>query len=206
MKTSWTAAAQAILLLALSVPCVAQQPPPVPPPPPTQNGQPPQAARPTTPLVPLKIDVVLVKYAGDRKVSSTPYSLSVNTGTGKSSIRMGAEVPVPVTSFADAQTADGRAMPQGQRTVQYRAVGTSIDCFAQAGPDQRYRLNVTIEDTSVYPSNSDMPTVAGAPTFRTFSASNELFLRDGQTAEFVAATDKVSGEVIKAEVTLTVVK
>ena len=31
-------------------------------------------------------------------------------------------------------------------------------------------------------------------------------LRDGQTTEFTAAADKVSGEVIRAEVTLTVVK
>ncbi len=66
---------------------------------------------------------------------------------------------------------------------------------------------MTIEDTSVYPSTADMPgTVGGAPTLRTFRASNELLLRDGQTMEFMAATDKVSGEVIKAEVTLTVLK
>jgi hypothetical protein len=31
-------------------------------------------------------------------------------------------------------------------------------------------------------------------------------LKDGQTAQFTTATDKVSGDVIKVDVTLTVVK
>jgi hypothetical protein len=41
---------------------------------------------------------------------------------------------------------------------------------------------------------------------RTFRTTNQLVLRDGQSSEFTAATDKVTGEVIKATVTLTVIK
>jgi hypothetical protein len=39
-----------------------------------------------------------------------------------------------------------------------------------------------------------------------FRTTNALVLRDGQSTEFTAATDKSSGEGIKAAVTLTVVK
>jgi hypothetical protein len=42
--------------------------------------------------------------------------------------------------------------------------------------------------------------------FRTFTSSNLLYLRDGQTQEMTMATDRTSGETIKAAVTLTVIR
>ena len=33
-----------------------------------------------------------------------------------------------------------------------------------------------------------------------------MMLKDGQTAQFTTVTDKVSGEIVKVDVTLTVVK
>jgi hypothetical protein len=44
------------------------------------------------------------------------------------------------------------------------------------------------------------------PVFRKFSSTNMLVMRDGQTREFTAATDRVSGEVVRIAVTLRVVK
>jgi RNA polymerase sigma factor (sigma-70 family) len=44
----------------------------------------------------------------------------------------------------------------------------------------------------------------GTVKSRLFLAS--LILRDGQTSEFTAATDKITGEVTKIDVTLTVIK
>jgi hypothetical protein len=38
------------------------------------------------------------------------------------------------------------------------------------------------------------------------TAANNLVLRDGQTRQFTAATDRVTGEVVKVDVTLRVVK
>ena len=35
---------------------------------------------------------------------------------------------------------------------------------------------------------------------------NSMILKDGETAQFTAAVDKVSGEVTKLDITLTVVK
>ena len=44
------------------------------------------------------------------------------------------------------------------------------------------------------------------PVFKSFKTRNRLLLRNGQTRQFTAATDRVSGETVRIEVTLTVVK
>jgi hypothetical protein len=41
---------------------------------------------------------------------------------------------------------------------------------------------------------------------RNFKSRNRLLLRDGQTRQYTAATDRVNGETIRIEVTLRVVK
>lgn len=41
---------------------------------------------------------------------------------------------------------------------------------------------------------------------RSFRSASTLVLRDGQTRQFTAATDRVNGEVVRIEVTLRVVK
>jgi hypothetical protein len=48
--------------------------------------------------------------------------------------------------------------------------------------------------------------VSGVSATHTFRTTNALVLRDGQSTEFTTAVDKVSGEMIKASVTLAVVK
>ena len=75
--------------------------------------------------------------------------------------------------------------------------------------DGRFQVEITIDDSSVYGEgtaavNSAPP--AGNPSFRSFRASDSLVLKDGQTAQFTTATDKVSGEIVRVDVTLTVVK
>ena len=42
--------------------------------------------------------------------------------------------------------------------------------------------------------------------FRSFKLSNTLLLKDGQSTQLTSASDKVSGEVLRVDVTLTVVK
>jgi hypothetical protein len=42
--------------------------------------------------------------------------------------------------------------------------------------------------------------------FRTLSVSNTLVLRDGQMLPFVVGTDRITGETLRAEVRLTVLK
>lgn len=70
----------------------------------------------------------------------------------------------------------------------------------------RYRLDITIDDTSVYPEPGDGAPARGTPTFRTFRTSDSVVVRDGETTQVTSAVDKVTGEVVKIDVTLTVVK
>jgi hypothetical protein len=46
----------------------------------------------------------------------------------------------------------------------------------------------------------------GSPTFRTFVVTNSAVLKDGQSTRFSSATDNVSGETVKVDVMLNVVK
>ena len=47
---------------------------------------------------------------------------------------------------------------------------------------------------------------SGIPLFRRFETSLDPLLRDGETVQAIASTDPVTGEVVKIDVTLNVVK
>ena len=142
-------------------------------------------------MVPLEVEVVLARYQGDKKISSAPYTLWVTANDRQTTnLRMGVEMPV----------ASGPA-------VNYRNVGTSIDCNASAGPGATYKLALTVNDSSVTPGERDKALAADAqPSFRTFHAAFDILLRDGQSAQYTTATDPVSGEVTKIEIALAVLK
>ena len=163
------------------------------------------AQEPSRVVTPLRIQIVLSKYQGEKKVSSLPYTITVNaadprSANNRASLRMGAQVPI-VTMARPGGNADAPLTP----TVQYRDVGTSIDCTANAIDDGRFKLDLGIEDSSVDAGQSPSST-SSHPAFRSFRSNNTLLLKDGQTTQFTTATDKVSGEVVKVDVTLTVVK
>jgi hypothetical protein len=167
--------------------------------------------------VPLKVTIVLSKYQNDKRVSSLPYELTVVTNNGPSRIRMGTQVPVPgmgasVPATPAPSPAAGAPSPQKIGPFSYREVGTNIDCLARELDSGRFGVTVTIEDSSLYEDSqrtgegAKVQKVEGVSSLRTFRTTNQLVLRDGQSSEFTAATDKVTGEVIKAAVTLTVVR
>ena len=172
------------------------------------------APAPSSSATPLKIQVLISRYQGDKKISSLPYSLSVTGGTtnlndpsflGRANIRMGAKVPVASTSYTPI--AAGGAGVNPLVSYQYQDVGTNIDCMIWSVEDGRFRVEITIEDSSVYPDEKEIPgTVKGNPSFRSFRGSDSMLLKDGGTAQFTTATDKVSGETVRVDVTLTVVK
>lgn len=156
------------------------------------------------PLTALRVQVVISKYQGDKKISSLPYTLSVNANDSNrsASLRMGAQVPIVSTA---AGAADGKPVT----SVQYKDVGTSIDCSVNSIDESRFRLNITIEDSSVYTddrSAQGAPIRSDHPAFRSFRSIDMLILKDGQSAQYTSGTDKVSGEVVKIDVTLTVLK
>ncbi len=164
------------------------------------------APAPKPAAVPLKIQVVISRYQGERKISSLPYNLTTNVGN-RATIRMGTQVPVMMLAAGQPEAAaDPKTMPQAG-PIQYKDVGTNLDCSSIALDDGRILLSFTIDDSSVYP---DERTTSGGqkgnPSFRSFRASNAIMLRNGETGQLTTATDKVTGETVKVDVTLTVVK
>ena len=58
------------------------------------------AASATNRPVPLKVQLTISRYMGEKKLSSIPYVLGVLSNSQKTSIRMGIQVPVTQTVFA----------------------------------------------------------------------------------------------------------
>jgi hypothetical protein len=178
------------------------------------------------PIPPAKVDVVIERYQADKKVSSIPFSLWV-TGTppggqARGNLRIGVDVPIGSTTETRDSNAAGSTRSDTTTTPQYRNVGTSIDCYMSMTDDGKYVLQVTLSDTSIFDPSAQRqaglvarglaaPSTAtrtpdAAAAFRTLQFNNTLQMRDGQTAELASATDKITGEVVKAQVTLTIAK
>jgi len=152
-------------------------------------------------LVPLKVQFVVSRYAADKKVSSLPYTLWI-TANGKetTSVRMGVQVPIVTSTFNQK---DGTLSP----TYQYRDVGTNIDCNATSQADGFFVLEIKLNDSSVsIDPKETAPILKGVPAFRNFTSNFSILLKDGQTAQYASATDPVSGETLKVDATLTVLK
>jgi hypothetical protein len=146
--------------------------------------------------VPLKLQLTLARFQGEKRLSSTPYTLWVTANEPRTTkLRMGVQIPVPT----------------GGGGFNYRNVGTDIDCNADVGANGTYKIGLTVSDSSVYFSERDRPeaqatTAAVQPSFRSFTSTFNILLRDAQTALYTTATDQVSGEVMKIDVTMNVLK
>jgi hypothetical protein len=150
-------------------------------------------------VTPLKVQVVIARYQGEKKLSSMPYTLTMNAG-GHANIRMGTKIPITMLSMSNVP----KDAPVGG-PIQYQDVGTNIDCGATEVEGGRYALTISVDDSSVYPDDQPGGT-KGNPSFRSFRAGNTMVLKNGETGQFTSATDKVSGETVRVDVTLTVVK
>lgn len=184
-------------LCACAAPARAQTPPPPP--------SPAKLVSDGIRVVPVRVHVLVARYEGDKRVSSMPYTMLVNASPrGVGQIRIGAEVPV--TTGGAPASADGKQAPVP--AVSYEHIGTHIDCRVTPTDDGRYLVELTVSEKSVYP-DGEGPRVArphGNPPFRSFRANNAMVLRDGQTAEFATVGDRLTGEIIRIEGTLHLVK
>ena len=161
------------------------------------DDEPPRKADP--PGTPLKVQVTFTRFQGEKKVSSMPYTLAVNADDRPAVVRTGIMVPIFVSQG-----------PEKGPTVMYKDVGNNLDCSAATLPDGRYKLSFSLEQGSVHSPDaspgSRPPTEFHAPVLRNFRSQSNVILRDGQNVQYVAATDPVSGEMVKIDVSLSVVK
>lgn len=174
--------------------------PPAPPAPPAAPAPPASPAPPQAPssgTTAFRIDLVLTRSQGEKRISSLPYSfVTTNTG-GFSQFRVGSQVPVP-----------GSTTPG---TFSYRNIGMNLDVREITPlPDGRYRLTLNLDDSSVLEASTpaERQAVANAPgpIIRSNSFAAGLIMRDGQAQQFSLTTDKISGETMRAELTLTVLR
>jgi hypothetical protein len=149
-----------------------------------------------------QLDAARLQAAGvgaNDLISRLPYSLFVAVGptSQRTSLRVGVDVPgePSTTTSKDGVTTTSRPA---------RYVGTLIDSSATPAGDGRYRLYLSIQDSSVLPADQSREFVS--PVIRSYSSSNYLYVRDGQTLTFSVGTDRLTGETLRAEVTVAVVK
>lgn len=157
------------------------------------------AARPES-TTPVKVQVVMTRYDGDKKLNSLSYTLLANAGDADAKpvtkhMMMGVQVPVTV-------------MARETPTVAFKDVGANIRCTATSLGGGRYRLALDIEQSIIAEDASRRTegSVIAGPVLRTFRDFVDVILRDGQTIQTSSATDPASGQVLNVDVTLTVPK
>jgi hypothetical protein len=159
--------------------------------------------QPQKPVTPLKLQIVFSRYLGEKKVASLPYSLSANANGEATHLHMGIQIPLKY---------EGKDTPGN---VVYKNAGNDIECSVEALDDARFKVRCNFRQSSVYSVDGDPRTVGEGPLprapllppiLKNFETDATLILRDGQTAQHTAAADPVSGELVRIDVTLSVVK
>ena len=152
--------------------------------------------------IPVKVQIVLSEYDGDKKVASMPYSFIAladeKGGRYSTSLRTGVRIPIEI---------DGK----DQKTT-YVDVGTNIDCGVRPDEDGRFHLNMALERSALYPSSPaaeeklEVTRPNGQPLVRQFKTSEELMVKEGQTTETMLSTDPLNGHVLRISVTVNAIK
>ena len=149
-------------------------------------------------ITPLRVQVVFNEFDGEKKISSLPYTLLVNSDVNGplASIRMGLRVPINTGGTPGGMT--------------YLDMGTNIDGRAESREDGRFLLSLSVERSSAYSPQRNLPDIRPAgsdnPVIQTFRSQLNLLVRDGQTIPTTVSTDPVTGRVIKVDVTVNAIK
>ena len=161
----------------------------------------------TASAVTLQVTVTISRWEGEKKVASAPYVLLVVPSYGTRaeqgadgdsvSLQMGSETPVPVT-----ETKDGKLTT----SVNYRTLGTNINVAARPVNEGMFNLFIMVQDSQLSPAPAGTAAQGATPKYQTFRFSNRLTMRDRQTTQFAVASDTTTGQVIKLDVAMNVVK
>jgi hypothetical protein len=183
-----------ILLCALCVPAIPTL---------AQEKSPEKSQEKAKPAIPIKVQIVLTEYDGDKKIASMPYSFIAITdermgGYYSTSLRTGVRIPIET---------DGK-----DQKTSYFDIGTNIDCGVRTEEDGRFHLYMIFERSALHPGNStgdeklEVTRPNGLPLIRQFKTSENLMLKDGQTSESILSTDPLNGHVMRIAVTINAIK
>ena len=145
--------------------------------------------------IPVKVQIVISKYDGDKKTSSLPYTMFVTANGDRAQINSGANVPITGSTG----------------TVTYTNLGTSLDCTVTT-EGGRYKVTLSINDQFLVvpkptaPAPGVAPRPSDAQTFGRFSYQNGVNVKEGETKQIISAADRNTGEVVKVDVTLSLDK
>jgi hypothetical protein len=148
-------------------------------------------AAPAKAPTPLKVQIVLSRFEGDKKIASLPYTLIGSDGSDMT-LNTGLQLAIPNSAA-------------GLSNITYKPVGTNVNCRVQMLPDGHFSVDLTLDNSAVLKDMSVSP-VSGLPAFQAFTMHNRLVLADGQTVQYASVTDPVTGQVTKVDITLSVVK
>lgn len=180
-------------LCAMTVSASAQEPGS----PPGGSAQRGPAAAVDAPATRLRVQIVISRFEGDKRIGSLPYTLVVAPGVLRTSIRLGVETPVPATPSADGKETG---------SLNYRNLGTNIDCTnVRELSGGRYQFDVNVQNTAAIPDDTAAATPP-RPVFRRFETTFTAVLRDGQSMQTIASTDPITGESVRIDVTLNVIR
>ena len=141
--------------------------------------------------IPMKLQIVISKYEGDRKTSSLPYTALVTANGDR--INLQANANVPYTSSTGV--------------ISYTNIGTTIDCTVTTDSG-RFKVALSLHDNSpivlkATPANAKLPDAAA---YGNFNYTGSITMKEGETKQIISSSDRTTGEVVKVDVTLTLDK
>ncbi len=161
------------------------------------------APQPSSTPTPLMLELKLSRAQG----SPVSYKLSLLADSeGVTELRIGREVPVPVTRLSPPSGEAGPRAPIPMTSFQYRNVGMNVTGSVKT-EGNRYRVHLNLERSALYEgTESDRPQPADHPSFQTFNIGGEFLLGDGERTILVDGSDPSVGDLWTVEVTLRVQK
>ena len=148
----------------------------------------------------VKVQVVLSRYEGDRKTSSLPFTMLATADGGLAQIRTGSQVPI----------VSGTAAPNADKlNFQYIDVGTNVDLTVKTTENGRFNVILNFQDRSAMdkvPLAGSVSNPITAPVLRNVQYTSSVLLKDGESKQFVSASDRGSADIIKIDVTVSVEK
>jgi hypothetical protein len=135
-------------------------------------------------LTPLKVELTLSRPQGEEpaRASYTLYVLADKVPFTQ--LRIGREVPVPVTTKGGAEGPAGTGF-------QYRNVGMNVMCRAFRN-EKGFRVQLNLERSTLVEEGPPVGP-AGYPSFQTFNTEAEFLLGDGERAQVVTGADPALG-------------